>query len=187
MPDVIDPTTTPDGDPKASADTLADLQKKIDELNANNARLDAELKKAIENRQKAKDEARRVAEEKGEYEKAKQIIEEQLAELKTKYNDSEIEELRAAKAERDALVEERRKELLARIPEGKRDEFKDVPLNVLSKVVSLLPGAPPVDGGGTHSKPLNEKKWSEMSAEEQNKFVAENTQAVVNRKIAESF
>lgn len=168
------------------ADALAEIQAEKAELEKRLASMKADLDKAIESRQKAKDDARKSAEERGAYEEAKKIIEAQLAEMQSKYDDKEIEQLRAIKAERDALVEIRRTELLVKIPEGKRDEFKAVDLPVLEKIVSLLPGAPPVDTGKQSPPSMGDKKWTDMTQEERLRYAQEHGSEGVTKKIIES-
>ena len=180
---MADAEEKPDGTDAKSADTQ-ELERKIKELQDQLTAKDDDLRKAIAKRQEAKEQARTEAEKRAEYEQAKKLYEEEIATLKA--GQATATELEAIKAERDALVAERRTELLAKLPEGKRDEFKDEPLSVLSKIVNLLPVTTPnVDGSPGVKKPTGEKKWADMTGDERLEFMRSHDSATISKKIQE--
>lgn len=176
------------GDANVDADALA---KKVADLEAKLAAVDADREKelklrqeAIADRDKAKAE-RRALEEAGlaEQGKYKELYEKTLAELdelrpklaelepiKSKYDETVAQLKAKEEAERAAILET--------IPEGEeRDKWKDDPLDVLRKIAphyaSRRPDAPlkpPAAGGYRQSAP----DFSELTELEQIKYAREH-------------
>lgn len=182
-------------EPKAAEAAAPDLDKLQAERDALKARLEeaerraaeAESKKneAIESRQKAKERERKEAEARGEYEKVLSEIRAENEEKAARLAQYEAEraDLLAAKEAWEKAREEQRAELIARLPEDKREEAKGRSLEELKFAVSLLPangGSPVVHKGG--GAPVNggaPVKWSEMSTEQKLAYAATHTQSEI--------
>ena len=112
-----------------------------------------------------------------EFETQKLTLENELKALKDELLKAKniVDEYGVIKEQNNKLLEERKSELLSKIPEGKRDSFKDFNLDALKVVVSNLidvtsqsPGTLPLPEQG------KEKEFSEMTEPELLKFMQEN-------------
>lgn len=168
MADAVDPTTpAPDGASGTSDDVATKLQAKIDELTA---ALDIERRRsadAVDDAKKEREKRKKDAEAKGDFEKVKAEYEAQLAEYNGKL--AELETLKVKAAQADELIEEQRKQLLDKLPQDKRDMFKDDSLESLRKVAALLPAVQAVDTDAARraaGPDGQSKNWYDMTENE---------------------
>lgn len=143
---MADSTNTPSGDEKASAETSntkdlnpAELQKQVQELQA-------KLEKEAAERKKANDEAASYRVKEREAREKKQIEDGQSKELAESLR-KELDETKKLADERqsrlDKIEADTRAELLARLPENIRDEYKEFGLDALRTVSKHLAIVPP--------------------------------------------
>lgn len=142
MPDPNTPSGVDTGSPENSTDTgkyPADVQKVIDEANARVAKAEAERKKANEEaasyRLKEKEAADKKAIENGEAAKLVESLTKQLEETKSLSD--------AQKAKLDKVEADRRKELIARLPADKAQNYEAVPLEILETIAADFATPPP--------------------------------------------
>lgn len=161
----------PDGS-QGQADTkaLAELQKKIADLET---AVEAEKQRkadAIAERDKEREKRKKESEGKAQYDEAKALYQEQIAELTRQLDEAKkgIADLEPVKTRWNEYETKRRESLLSVLPEDKREKFRTADLELLEEIASLVPngqspGAIPRSGG--NPQPGN-KKWSEMSVAE---------------------
>jgi len=174
MADAVDPTNDPDGS-KPDADALAaELTSLKKQLAQQAAELEAERgrkTKAVEDAKAEREKRKKEAEEKGEFDKVKAELEKQITELDGKVKElAGLEDYRAKWTEHE---EKRRAELIAKLPEDKRDAYKARPLDVLEDAVSLLGEFKGVDTDAARrgNKPNTETaKWRELTREQQDEW-----------------
>jgi uncharacterized protein YdeI (YjbR/CyaY-like superfamily) len=94
------------------------------QLRKENEKLRKELKSKLDAETKAKEEALK---NQGEF---KKLWED---------NKSKLDEYDSIKQKLDAIEEKRKAQLLSKLPEGKRDEFKDWTPDQLERVVAMIP------------------------------------------------
>lgn len=145
---------------------------------------EAKFADAKKTRDAAKERERKELEEKGEYQKALALMQEKLEGYK------DFDSLKAQKESADAIIEERRKELLDRLPEDKRDAFSDASIAELKRAISLIPDKQSTDVD--RGKPKNGKAdasamtWDEIvKAGLADAFIAEHGAAAMTAKIRE--
>lgn len=166
---------------------LATLQAKLSEEAEARKAAEAKFQDSIESRQKAKEQARKDAEEKGEYEIATKLLQEQLADTMKKLEDlsplaDQVKTLEGFKTKFEEMEAKRKTELLEAIPEEKREEFKDMPVDSLERIISLIPDAKVNTHRNGAAKPSGAypDKWSEFSPEQRVKAAAELSQEKLN-------
>ncbi len=169
---------------------LANLQAKLSEEAEARKAAEAKFSEAVESRQKAKEQARKEAEERGNYEKATELLQEQIADLQKKNEElsplaDQIKNLEGFKIKYEEIEAKRKAELLEVLPEEKRDEFKDMDLTHLEKIVSLIPDANVATHKNGSGHPGDTpKKWGEMSNEQRVKAAENLSQEELNALIA---
>jgi chromosome segregation ATPase len=157
----------------------AGVNRQIEELQAKIADAEKRAEDALRKfemtkneRAEERDKRQKEAEARQAYEEAGKLQAEKLAEMqaeleKTRATLSELEQLRPAADAWTQYQDNRRTELLGKLPEDRREKFTNAPLDLLEETVSMIS----VDGdrGGSHHSPpsrppaVTGKKWSEMS------------------------
>ena len=182
------------GNVKPDGPTLDELKAQLAKAQADAAAAQAaaaaekeRLDKLIAERQADKEKARKVAEQAGEVERLKQLYEEQIAEMKSKYPDGLLEEHAALKKAAEEQAAKRKTELLAQLPEDRRAEFETFGVDALEKVVTLIGKVPNVDtsksgklAGGSSAN------WFKMTAAQQADYAANHTSAELIQFMRES-
>jgi multidrug efflux pump subunit AcrA (membrane-fusion protein) len=171
---------------KTPEELAAELKKLTAQLEAarteaEKAKADAEAERkrfedAKLSRDKAKEKEREEASKRGEFEKEKKLLEEQITELRAQHD-----EAIKAMVSRDSFVELEnrvRDTLLARLPEELREGYRDVPITYLEKFASDYPVSehkPPTSGAGGKPPLVGERKWSELTDNERLELAAAKT------------
>lgn len=181
------PPASDDAASKPDGKTLEELQKELDALKkdrddwkgrfeSDKAERDAAKKKAREEAERA----RKKLEEDGEHEKVIAALKAELEDAKPK-----AEQFESLKAERDAMLEERKAELLARLPEDQRGEWKDADLTTLTKLVKTIASQPNIPGthNGAGTPKGGAKAWGDMSITEKSEYMATHSSEDVQAKI----
>ena len=144
---------------------IADAEKRAEEAQRKFEMTKNERAEEREKRQKE-------AEEKSQYAEASKLKDEAISELKVKLDEatlklSELENLKPAADAWTQYQQTRRTELLEKIPEDVREEFREAPLALLERTVSLLDtgqtGAGSRNGSPKAPSTGGSRKWSEMS------------------------
>lgn len=157
----------PDGSPAApDSAELVELRKQLAELQT---AIEAEKQRkadAIAERDKEREKRKKEAEAKAAYDEAKQLMSEQLAEAQARL--AEMKELETYRDRWITHETERRKALVAAVPEQYRARAEKWDIEVLEDFVAMMPqkqgpGAVPGKGGGA---PVGSKPWAEMAAQE---------------------
>ena len=174
-------------DSKVEAEALAAKLKTAEEerakAEARAKELQAEIDDAVKRRKTASEKEKEEAAKRGEFETAKKLADEEIAALKAQLAD--METLKAKAAQADELIEKQRQALLARIPEDKRDAFKDDSIATLEKALMLMPeqtkvgvdasGKPNIQTGG-------DKNWYKMNGDERLAWMNGKTPAQIHAK-----
>jgi hypothetical protein len=167
-------------DSKAEAVALAAKLKTAEEdkakAEARAAQLQTELDDAVKRRKAASEKEKTELEKRLDYEAAKKLLEDENAALKAQT--AEIETLKSKAAKADEMIEARRQELLAKLPEDKRDAFKDDTAEQITKALSLIPEEnqiPPTDKGKPPARGNNDGvKWDKLPRADQIKWIEEH-------------
>ncbi len=140
---MADNTNAPSGDEKASAETTetgkypADVQKAIDEANKRAEKAETERKKANEEaaaqRIRLKDIDEKKLADEGKLSELNGNLTKEREELQTKVKALEAEN-ETAKSRLSEIETARRNELLAKLPEAKRETYKSVDLGLLEQI-----------------------------------------------------
>jgi len=145
------------------SEELTALKKKLAELEAAVEAEKARKADAIAERDKEREKRKKEAESKGQYDEAKRLLDERLAELETQ--NAELKALESYRDKWTSYESERRKSLLALLPDDRRAKFETADISLLEEVVALLPqkngpGDVPRSGGGAAP---GSKSWADMT------------------------
>jgi hypothetical protein len=142
---------------EATTDTASGaeaLEARLAELEKRNSELQGLVDRTVQENKSEREKKRQAAEAAGEYEKALKIRDEQLAEKERELAEaserlSVLSTLEDKAKRYDEFSEKRRVEILEKIPENVREQFKDDPLESLEKTLILIGDSkPPVHKGG---------------------------------------
>ena len=145
------------------SEELTALKKKLAELEAAVEAEKARKADAIAERDKEREKRKKEAEAKGQYDEAKRLLDERLAELETQ--NAELKALESYRDKWTSYESERRKSLLALLPDDRRAKFETADISLLEEVVALLPqknGPGDVPGRGGGAAP-GSKSWADMT------------------------
>ena len=149
---------------------LEATQKSIEDLTKDRDEWRGKFEDSKSSRDKAKEKEREEAKKRGEYEEVVKSLEEKIQTLESQT--AKMAELEQAKAKLDAMQAKMREDLIAKLPEDKREAAKDLSVEQLQFAVSLLPEEERVivDGKKRTGGDLLGKSWWEMSSEERVEF-----------------
>jgi hypothetical protein len=173
---------TPDGTksspPSPDGAGTNEIQETLKRLEAENEKFKREIRKVSSERDSLKQsKEREEAERNGETQK---LLDSYKTEIET-YR-SKLADYDTLKETHDALVQQRRDELLAQLPKDAQDEWKDADVTTLSKVVKLAatqqPNIPGTHTGGSSAAKVGAKSWGDMTGAERAAFTLEHPNEV---------